>query len=38
MEKEVHNTGDSQVVTHPCTNPAQCYVTLVIRQKLMLSM
>ena len=37
MEKELHNTVDTQVVTHPCTNPAQYRVTLVIRQKLMLS-
>ena len=35
--KKAYNTGYSQVVTHPGTNPAQHHLTSVIRRELVLS-
>ena len=37
LAKKVYDTGYSQAVTHPSTNPAQCCLTSVIGQELVLS-
>ena len=37
MKQKVYNTGYSQAVTHPSTNPARRCLTSVIRRELVLS-
>ena len=37
FSKKVYNTGYSQAVTHPSTNPTRHHLTSVIRRELVLS-